>query len=558
VPKADLEKSFDAAVRHLFRHLDSAEALRGNPLVRFAFRPPPAKSRHSDRAALSLIRSALLDAGHVCYAEDLEAGRKAQAEIQSVILATLVSRCSAAKAASDLCISVRQFYRYRRDICTRLARLLARSDPKLHEPAQLTDPFRLLLQRAALLVDGGFAGKAVAELERSLGEVSSKDAHVAMLLALCNAETALGHAERAEDFLRAAGQMARRRARANCDPDFLQISLDLAEFRVARLRIDGCRTDTLIDSLMRECHAADAQTVPNELRVEILIELCRLRTYEGRNAEARDAIDRAAALDRRIRNAAQRYRIQIACEAAFCRENTTDRPDERLSQITDALELSVAAGSGVSTLSATLGLARHYANVRVDDQAKAIASQALQIARLIEGSAYLASTSIDIANILLRTSHWRLAGPLLNEMDGHTRPGSWECLGLNLFRGVLLARNGRYSDALSVLAAAESIALTGCSKAWLSAVLREMSTVLHALGRAEDARDRIGVAVSLAETSAGAPSQWQTYRTAGMILGDRQMLSLADKTAALVRGTTPSNRKPRARMRRGVALGGTG
>jgi tetratricopeptide (TPR) repeat protein len=533
VPRADPEKSFEVAVRHLFRHLADAEALRKNPLVSFAFRVPHDKN---DRAALSLIRSRLLDAGRLCYAEDLKAGLKTQAEMQSAIVTALLTQRSTTEIASELSISARQFYRYRRDVCTRLGRMLAIFQVPPRDPAHVNDLFFLLLQRAALLVDGGFAAKAVAELERSVGQASSNAARVETLLELSKAELELGEIERADGFVKAARRLMHMNAEVTSESRASRSRLRLAEFRVARTRGDDRAADAAMDYLIGKWNAEGARAMPSEFDIEILVELCRLRSYEGRRPDAREAIVRAAEMEERMRNLAPRYRAQIACEMAILSEDGLNKPDDRYVQFAEALNLSLAIGSALSALCATVGLTHHYANLKNDDLAKAHAVRALRIARTIEGNACLVNTTVDIANALLRTRHWRVVEPLLEDAKSYIRPGSVEWLGITLFHGVVLTRNKQYSEALDTLKNAETAAQTGNGKSWLATVFREKALLLYAMRRINEARNCARSAVDLAEVSASAPNLCSTYRAAGIILSDESLLLLADNLVSSICG----------------------
>ena len=71
MPFADPKKSFEIAVRHLFRHLDDTVQLRRNPLVIWAFGCRKNGKPLTSQEISAVIRSELMRAGRLCYAKDV-------------------------------------------------------------------------------------------------------------------------------------------------------------------------------------------------------------------------------------------------------------------------------------------------------------------------------------------------------------------------------------------------------------------------------------------------------------------------------------------------------
>ena len=80
MPHEDPDPSFDSAVRHLFRHLGDAAALRKNPLTRRFFER--AEAARSSHAVVAEIRGAIVRP-RWCYRDDVNAGQPAAQNVSS-------------------------------------------------------------------------------------------------------------------------------------------------------------------------------------------------------------------------------------------------------------------------------------------------------------------------------------------------------------------------------------------------------------------------------------------------------------------------------------------
>jgi tetratricopeptide (TPR) repeat protein len=536
MPNADPEKSFDVAVRHLFRHLDDASELRRNPLVRSAFKAPDGRWWRG-HIALAAIRSRILDAGRACYAKDLEAGLRLQGERQFAIVSSLCSQRSVVETASNLALSSRQFYRYRRMICLRVGRLLQAEESRATPAMSVYDPLHLFLRRAASLVDQGFTNKAVAELQQSLRQVSSDAAKAATLIELSGASLELGDLEVAANLLRDAQLHVEKGALPPDELQVLRMRRRLMDFRIAMQRDRDRDLDAMMTSLIQDWESGSPTPALNVVGIEIQLENYRLCNFDRRRVDAGAAIARAAALERRTQMASPLHRVQIAYETAISSERDAGAsPQERLLRFAGALDLSLAAGSARGVLNATLGLTHHCANLRDDDRARAYAERAICVARAMDGTDNLVGAIVYTASALLPTRHWRTVEQSLFEVEGFSRPGSTDWIGFKLCQGMLLRRLGRHSDAITALKGAEVAASHWSGKLWRSRFWRELALALHEAGRIEEARAHVRMAVDYAEMTDGAPALCLTYSAAAKILNDRRMLQLALQAASQISG----------------------
>jgi hypothetical protein len=119
LPYADPEKSFDAAVNHLFRHVADASALRKNPLTATFF--SRAKTVPDDTAALFSIRNRIACETDACCSDAAISDSGEGARRQRAIVEAILASEDIGQAAKRLRLSRRQYYRERHAICSNLA-----------------------------------------------------------------------------------------------------------------------------------------------------------------------------------------------------------------------------------------------------------------------------------------------------------------------------------------------------------------------------------------------------------------------------------------------------
>src|SRR5450755_502692 len=159
---------FDAAARHLLRHLDDPRALRRNPLVGWRFANiGRASAAATDREVLNAIRKSV-----AAHAEMLDHGQGTFDAAKFRRHREIITRCDVrgephALVAAALGLSRRQFYRERRRARLRLADLLWRDIPA--GPAGVTEvpsEFEMRLAYVETLKAVGKFGEASDALRR--------------------------------------------------------------------------------------------------------------------------------------------------------------------------------------------------------------------------------------------------------------------------------------------------------------------------------------------------------------------------------------------------------
>jgi hypothetical protein len=523
MPYADPRRSFGAAVRHLFRHLDDPLALARNPVACDVFATLSSPS----------IRSNILDGGRVCYAEDVARGRVAKAKRHYAILSAICRGRPAKEIARGLSISLPQFYRDRRVVCERVVRALLAGANETKAFAFAQDPLRFALWRAAALAEQGFAAKAVAECERILADTHAPASKALTLLKLGDAALRLGDVPRAQESVRIARDFAAH-ARGQ-DSIEIEILAQLIEYRLAMYGgvheeafriirgLSGESDPPLVDRLDRD-----------DVRIEVLLERCRSAAYEGQLSTANAAVARAAAIAKDNSSIPLPQRVEIAVFGASFAQDGINDPGTRLLGLNEALTFAFAAGSAMGALFASIGLAHACTMLRDAAHAKSHADRALQMARLMDGRQPLLFTVASLAPVLMRLQRWADLDPLLFDIESCAVPMTDLWVNLKLSQGALLAYRGGNEAALAPLASAIDGARKLHRPRLQAMALREFALSSHGAGRADDARDYIQSALRVVEGSRDPLELHLTYRAASKILRDARMHRLAAQTAAMM------------------------
>lgn len=125
--RANPDRSFDAACRHLFRHLRDPSELRRNPLLKGYFTEiltGPGKVR-SDRAAAESVRAAVRRCAERCLQTDRLQGEEAAYVRYAIVVRGDVEGTDRTHLCTELGLSVRHYSRLQRDIRRRVAVLLS-------------------------------------------------------------------------------------------------------------------------------------------------------------------------------------------------------------------------------------------------------------------------------------------------------------------------------------------------------------------------------------------------------------------------------------------------
>lgn len=523
---SNLSSSFDAAVRHLSRHVHDVEVLKRNPITRPILEHLTGTSGWQ-AAAAAVIKSKIMEAARSCYSHYLAQHRGPPAKrLYDIVVGTCLRRQTPIQLASALGISVRQFYRDRRTIFTRIARILESEESSRDTRARLTEAGDLGLRRYSMLLELGFPDQATFGLKRVIHDASTDEIKLQALAELANAFLVLGDVASARNTVNGAQSLLESGVLADNDEIWLRLRLDLIRSKIERA--DG-HYDTAHNVLRQVVGELGRRGTDNralaEVALDTTIESCKQQIEGGGFELAQRDIERAERFSRRfdLSSVPREIEIQLlrACLATIgLRGGPKSSPGDGLYLYSEALRRSRAVGAVRGALNANIGLMAHFTYLQCDDQSRDNATQAIALARLYRSESILASTVLDVADAILCTKHWRMILPLLQEVKPAVRTGTLGWVYHRTFEAICLKRLGRVEAAAAALQLAESAAKGMANNRSYAATLRELGVVLNQVGQRSDAQDCLKSAVARSEQSASALALCYTYRMAEEIIGD--------------------------------------
>ena len=527
--RANPESCFEVAARHLFRHINDAKSLCYNPLVRSLH--VGAEKGGGDRAVLSAVHGRIPTEASTLCKDYSAAGSKARADRQYAIVVALCAGEAAADTAARLGLSRRQYYRERRGICIRVSRALVAVAPSRVTRFEIGDPQQLLLARADALLDQGFARRAVHLLGKARAALPPGVAKLAVQLRLAEALISLGLAARAERLL--SEFCADADARVLSDPTSRWL-YDRRLLVGARLAMETGRNADAGRALALLARRRIAEARADEEALDALVECGNWYCQNGKFSHARNLLERARDVSRRLPHAAAHRQIALALLAAHCAEDSIDEFGLEHHWLSEALALSISNGSVCGTLDAMNGLMGYYVSTGRDDDVYELAKQSLSIARNTEGTRVLADVGIETTTMMLRTRHWRAVDPLLFDVEKLAQPGTLRWAILKHLQGNFSMHACRFDRARAPLAGAYDAARSVGNRRLESIVLRDLAVVLHRGGSVTKGIEFMRHAVELAEGHSGAWSLWNTYEAAARLLPDRRIERLARQARAAI------------------------
>lgn len=190
MPRSDPAKSIKLAGKHLFRHLDDIRYLRRNPIAA-PFFPPAVRGRRrslqQDLYGLEKLRASLTLAIDRCRQADLLRMEPYRAKRRYYIaIRDFIDRDAPRNIASDLGLSMRQYYRERQTLIDDLISHLAEKPRSGFTTEEPIDPHQELLgtqRRSRILLEINAPGLAIEHLRNALKNISNEQAIVEGLCA---------------------------------------------------------------------------------------------------------------------------------------------------------------------------------------------------------------------------------------------------------------------------------------------------------------------------------------------------------------------------------------
>jgi hypothetical protein len=526
-PKA----SFEAATKHLFRHLREPDMLRKNPLVQRFFETGAATGR-SDRCALEQIHSTVRRAAERCRYEDRAAGKNVRAERQHTILTERFFEGRALdEIARSLFISAKHCYREAAEICARIARYIVEdADGARSESAAIFDEFRLLLDHAVRRADLGEVGAAFNDLDGLMLSASSPEEKIEVLRRTASLSIEVNVIARAQRALSvaqaifAASEPAAAPMRGVC-----QATLDLMAGELAHHRGDIARGYRLAKSAADRLDLRGPVTaayVP-ELYAETLYGLSIASVNLGNLSLASSYANRAEAELRQVRFPSPKlHALVMVCvwrlrhHLAMSAQNW--RPSEqRCSGLVTAFEQAFASAPLFAALPALVALTDCYACAGNEAEALRVARFVLLLGNQRPEKRAFAQALLEMTIPLLPTSRWKEALSLLSNARGLS---SCDASHRHLFAYVnagFAYRNGAFESAME--SADTVLRSPNAYSVMLDVRARAISAAsAQKLGRVRKPRCSFEEIVSDAEGIGSAPLLRDVYGIAAKVTGRPQ------------------------------------
>lgn len=515
--------------KHLFRHLHDLRALRKNPMA-----------RRYCYAGLDRLHEVIRAAAESCRDEDFRAGKDERAVRQFAIVSLqCLAGKTPAEVAAHLGISVRQCYRERSDICTRIARMIRIGDDRAAaETVPRVDEFQhalvTVLRRAAL----GDTQRALRNCESLVQGAAPLARKLQALRVGATILTDSGSVDRAQGVLGRAEELwLESSAKRETDSPLSRAAMALLRWQVAYVKAE---TALALRSAKEAVDLLRSATVPRSPMVlDMLSEaLYALGTARCNSGDMQGGYECFVAAEASLNDDcsvsfATRSRISVTAWKLRCSLLTSAevwRPaQERTTGLSAAFKLAYGSGDFAAAITALDAMTQQHVTAGSDEEAFRAAKLALVIAERQTSERVKSQLAIRLALKLLPTTFATQAAHLAARAKAKACDGYHRQL-IAYFQLEHALSKRQYRDALR-LASDES---DGKEYAAL-AVHRNLvkAAAAQALGNRRLARDVIEAALPAAERLSSAHTLLDTYRVAAKVTGESRFRRQAREIARL-------------------------
>lgn len=519
-------------MRHLFCHLNDARALRANPLVSRFFEAPNGRlTKAQQRDGTAQIRRLISEEAARCREIDIAAGQKERAYRQfAIIRGCYVERKRPEEIATELGISVRQFYRERASICRRIAATIRIYDVTPHayvETAGLTE-WQFMMARAASQAEAGEYNLALRTYEEIACAVRPAQHTIEALCKSAELLLELGDVVAARGVLSNAVMVLRNTAPLPSIVDHAaRLHITLLESSVAwsggAFAAEAAMTARVMEMIERFPPGGGKRV--KELWVKALTEAANRATFRGQFQKAFSILTIA---DRAFQSAAtaslgHEFDLKIAHATLAMvsdRQNAAAVMEQQFAALNEAREIARRCGSLRQVIQAEFNLAQRdaYAGNIADYLRKARLIMAM--AERLGNNRLKALTVLHFTDYLVVTNApSKLVLQLLYDSASNLVDRGPEWATMMHQKGMCYLRAGKAQSALDCEQQARSVAAAMGNQRLLAATLRGMATAAYYLGREREAAEYVIAALPMVEEYGSPMSCLQTYRAAALIIG---------------------------------------
>lgn len=532
-------KTFDAAVKHLFRYLDDFGRLQLNPIAKpFFDAANTSESPARARQALSDLRAAVLETAERFRADASEAGEEAHAERQfAIVKMHYFDGVPLDDVAKALHVSAKHCYRERAAICRRIASALSQEGKTGAVVTPTEDGFYVLLDR--LLeheADASRAELAACEYLQNLARTTQQK--IAALHAFTVLSIRLGDDPSAEaGYVRATRVYDEQRL--TLSPELqrtVEASMNVLAWSLANHRgqSDVARVAAERAVQCLELGPIDRTMYADRLQAEARFNLSTTLWASGKLSDAYDLVRETAVRCERLAPSAS---IRIRAEGSLWKLRTYlllsnfCTSESRIAGLVGAKERALRAGALSEAIDAMVSITECHMFANHDAQALQSARAALALARAAQNPVEYMEVAIELGVRLLSTKFWRQGlqllprAPALKSLDDYRKQLLSYASALGAFRA------GHVEKAWTLSTA------PGANDQWANLEVRRgllAAESAHLLGRKGQANLAAEVAVAAAERLGAAPLLRNAYSVSGLVLGSARVAAQAQEIARIL------------------------
>jgi hypothetical protein len=531
MPRAKPSESVEIAARHLFRHLDDPAELRRNPIVAHYF------EQGSALDALVAVRRAVRQAAEQCERDDRNAGLHRQAHRNARLLEQLCTHGESYRAAaSALGLSVQQYYRLRRRLSLRVARVMSRSSPRsphlAHDSTDLASIRLEVAEKRARLGEFSGAQRICADVAN---HAPSALARVRALCLMASVDRDCFNVVRARSWLAQAGAVleAGREEMAAGDALVVECQIKLWSARVAFDEPESAKGVRIIEDALGRASTAESvgDAVSRAVLVDLFLEGAEqheaIGDFERAKTLAALAAERAASLPesfpQKSHVARTMSRLQWVAPGLRGRPNVASR----LANFHAALDLARGSGSVENEVRSLLNLMSVHVVLGDSKTAILYSQHALRLAEDFGGRRLAAMTRLEMTDALMGGRRWRVAGAILPTLGDAFAEGSYNWLFCKAFEAIYLAKIGQPERSIAVATASEERARAANFTRISGGLQRVIASSANMVGRKMLAHEQIRASIETVYRGGSLLSLGHTYRVAAAITGERRYALLA-------------------------------
>lgn len=528
MPNVRRPETFNAAVKHLFRHLHDSRRLQSNPIVGHLFgaRADISEFTHGARETLSKLQVLVREAAELCRDEGIAAGKNQQAQRQFAILTLhYFGGVPLDQIARHLGISTKHCYRERADICRRIGLRLYRISQPAELFAQSEEAFYFLLARASEtnVYTPKAALQACQYLERVARTPQQKlDAlNVAIAWALLLGDDSSAQA----GYLRATRLYNEELAAAPSEMQrTAEASLKISAWRIADHRGSDAEAKEAVEGAISilEGLPMPQTTFREEFWIDAYVDFAVTLWNGGNLAGAYDLLSHASSRIDHIPVASPlRFRVDTSLwrlrNYLLLSRQHLHTSETRLERLQTVLKQAYESGSLWEAIETLIALVECHVFARRDTKAFQSARIALTLVRKIEHPAMRMGVSIEIGLRLLSTKFWRYALNLFPRGNRVHQIGDCRQRALDHSRSLAALKLGDFRSAWEQ----SKMSCDGSSTLALRNQLVAAASAHH-LGLDRAARETAELAVSNAERLGAVPLLRDAYEVFAEIQGDKR------------------------------------